>query len=55
MGMSYILIAGVVIWVYIFVKTQQIIHLESVQFTADKFELKKKMICYGDWVLGSVE
>ena len=42
MGMSYILIAGVVIWVYIFVKTHQIIHLESVQFTADKFELKKK-------------
>lgn len=48
-GMSYILIAGVVIWVYIFVKTHQITHLESVQFTADKFELKrKKMICYGD-------
>ena len=42
MGMSYILIAGVVIWVYIFVKTHQIIRLESVQFTADKFELKKK-------------
>ena len=42
MGMSYILIAGVVIWVYIFVKTHQIIHLESVQYTADKFKLKKK-------------
>ena len=41
-GMSYILIAGVVIWVYIFVKTHQITHLESVQFTADEFELKKK-------------